>query len=104
MIALYCNGPLIYTYPTPNYVEVHQSMNDVEILNDSEYNYLIGVSQYFNEYQPDFDPNQKAVNYPKGFEIELAKYDNEISDESFEILLETIDLFPIRNFPLCPKR
>jgi hypothetical protein len=103
VIALYCNGPLIYTYPTPNYVEVHQSMNDVEILNYNEYNYLIGVSQYFNEYKPDFDPNQKAVNYPKGFEIELAKYDNEISDESFEILLETIDLFPIRNFRYSKK-
>ncbi len=48
VIALYCNGPLIYTYPTPNYVEVHQSMNDVELLTDNEYNYLIGVSQYRN--------------------------------------------------------
>ena len=70
VIALYANGPLVYTWPTPNYTEVHQSMTDVEILNDDEYNYLIGVSQYFNEYTPDYDPNKKAVNYPIGFEQE----------------------------------
>ena len=98
VIALYANGPLVYTYPTPNYVEVHQSMNDVELLTDDEYNYLIGVSQYFNEYKPDYDPNQKAINYPKGYETELAKYDNELSDESFELLLDMIGLIPIKNF------
>lgn len=103
VIALYSNGPLVYTYPTPNYIEVHQSMSDVEILNDVEYNYLIGVSQYFNEYKPDYDPNKKAVNYPKGFEKELAKYDTEISDESFELLLEMIGLELIRNFRYTSK-
>lgn len=98
VIALYCNGPLVYTWPTPNYTEVHQSMSDVEELTDDEYSYLIGVSQYFNEYKPEYDPTAKAVNYPKGYETELAKYDNEISDESFETLLETIGLIPIKNF------
>lgn len=98
VIALYSNGPLVYTYPTPNYTEVHQSMADVEALNEFEYNYLIEVSQYFNEYKPDYDPNKKAVNYPKGFEIELVKYDTEISDESFEVLLDLIGLIPIKNF------
>lgn len=98
VIALYCNGPLVYTWPTPNYTEVHQSMTDVELLTDDEYSYLIGVSQYFNEYKPEYDPSAKAVNYPKGYESELAKYDNELSDESFETLLETIGLMPIKNF------
>lgn len=95
VIAVYCNGPLVYTYPTPNYTEVHQSMSDVEELNDDEYNYLIEVSQWFNEYKPKYDPNKKAISYPHGHEKELLNYDTNISDEGFEALLNLIGLFPI---------
>jgi len=103
VIALYSNGPLVYTYPTPGYSEFYQSMCDVQELTLDEYNYLIEVSQYFNEYKPTYDPNKKAVSYPKGFESELAAYDNSLSDESWEMLLESIGLEPINNFRYSKK-
>lgn len=98
VIALYANGPLVYTYPTPGYSEFYNSMADVQELTDDEYNYLIQVSQYFNEYKPTYDPTKKAINYPKGYEAELSKYDLSLSDESWEILLNDIGLEPLPNF------
>jgi hypothetical protein len=98
VIALYANGPLVYTYPTPGYSEFHQSMADVEELTDDEYNYLIQVSQYFNEYKPTYDPTKKAISYPKGFEADLSNYDKSLSDESWELLLNEIGLEPLQNF------
>ena len=95
---MYANGPLVYTYPTPGYSEFHQSMADVQELTDDEYNYLIQVSQYFNEYKPTYDPTKKAINYPKGYEAELSKYDLSLSDESWEFLLNDIGLEPLPNF------
>lgn len=103
VIALYSNGPLVYTYPTPGYSEFYQSMQDVQDLNENEYNYLIQISQYFNEYKPTYDPAKKAISYPKGFEQELAKYDNSLSDESWELILQDIGLEPLANFKYNKK-
>lgn len=98
VIALYANGPLVYTYPTPGYSEFFQAMSDVQELKENEYNYLIQISQYFNEYKPTYDPTKKAISYPKGYESELSKYDNSLNDESWEIILESIGLEPLKNF------
>jgi hypothetical protein len=78
-------------------------MADVQELTDDEYNYLIQVSQYFNEYKPTYDPTKKAINYPKGFEAELSKYDLSLSDESWELLLNSIGLEPLANFKYNKK-
>jgi hypothetical protein len=61
-----------------------------EITEEEDYHYLIGISQYFNQYKPDYDPTKKAVNYPAGMEEQLANYDNTISDEGFESILSLI--------------
>jgi len=98
VIALYSNGPLVYTYPTPGYSEFYQSMADVQELQNNEFNYLIEVSQFFNEYKPAYDPAKKAISYPKGFEQQLLNYDNNLSDESWELLLHDIGLEPLQNF------
>lgn len=98
VIALYASGPLVYTYPTPKYEEFWQSMNDVQELQNNEFNYLIEVSQFFNEYKPAYDPAKKAISYPKGFEQQLLNYDNNLSDESWELLLHDIGLEPLQNF------
>lgn len=97
VIALYAKGPLVYTFPTPGYSEVQNSMNDIEYLTEQEFDYLITSSQSFNEYKPTYDPALKAVNYPKGHESLLAKFDTEISDEIFEVLLDQIGLEHIKN-------
>jgi len=103
VIALYSNGPLVYTYPTPGYSEFYQSMADVQELNEAEFNYLFQTCQYFNEYKPTYDPNKKAISYPKGYELELSKYDTELSNESWEIILQDIGLEPLANFKYSKK-
>lgn len=92
VIALYSNGPLVYTFPTPGYTEFSQSMADISEITEAEYNYLIGISQYFNEYKPNYNPNNVAVNYPVGYEKVLSEYDTNLSDEGFEVILNLIGL------------
>jgi hypothetical protein len=103
VIALYCNGPLVYTYPTPGYTEFYQSMLDVQDLNDDDFNYLLSISQYFNEYKPAYDPTKKAINYPKGYENELIDYDKNISDDAFDTILNDIGIESIPDFRYSNK-
>jgi len=98
VIALYAEGPLVYTYPTAQYVEYHNSMQDVEYLSICEYNYLLETSQFFNEYKPSYDPNKKAVSYPVGFEKKLISFDTLISDETWDEILNQIGLEVIHDF------
>jgi hypothetical protein len=98
VIALYANGPLIYTYPTPGYSELHQSMEDVELLTDDEFTLLSETSQFFNEYKPEFDPNKKAVSYPEGFESFLSNFDRQISNDLWESILQSIGLVPLSDY------
>ena len=98
VIALYAEGPLVYTYPTAQYVDYHNSMQDVEYLTLEEYNYLLETSQFFNEYKPSYDPNKKAVSYPVGFEKKLISFDTLITDETWDEILNQIGLEVIKDF------
>jgi len=98
VIALYAEGPLVYTYPTAQYVEYHNSMQDVEYLTEGEYNYLLETSQFFNEYKPSYDPNKKAVSYPVGFEKKLISFDTLITDDTWNEILNQIGLEVIHDF------
>lgn len=98
VIALYAEGPLVYTYPTDKYVEYHNSMQDVDYLTKDEYNYLLETSQFFNEYKPSYDPNKKAVSYPLGYEKKLISFDTLINDDTWEEILNQIGLEVIRDF------
>lgn len=103
VIALYAETPLVYTYPTPGYTEYHNSMQDVQDLNDAEFEYLISTSQIFNEYKPTYDPNIKAVNYPSGYESLLSQFDTKLSDETWTAILTHIGLSEIRDYQYKPK-
>jgi hypothetical protein len=98
VIALYAEGPLVYTYPTALYVEYYNSMQDVEYLTEGEYNYLLETSQFFNEYKPSYDPNKKAVSYPVGFEKKLISFDTLITDDTWNEILNQIGLEVIHDF------
>lgn len=98
VIALYAKGPAVYTYPTPGYSEFHQSMSDIEQLSDGEFEYLISAAQLFNEYNPEYDPNLKAVNYPDGFEALLSQFDHQLPDDAWETMLNEIGLQQIKNY------
>lgn len=92
VIALYAMNPLVYTYPTPGYTEVHSSMGDVDFLTDDEFEYIIGLSQYFNEYKPKYDPNKKAIAYPSGYEEVLSIFDKSLPDDAWVEMLSQIGL------------
>lgn len=104
VIALYAMNPLVYTYPTPGYTEVHASMGDVDYLSDSEYEYIIGLSQYFNEYKPSYDPNKKAISYPAGYEELLSSFDNLLPNDAWVELLSQIGLEEISNYRKTKKQ
>lgn len=103
VIALYAKGPLVYTFPTPGYTEYHNSMQDVQDLNDKEFEYLISTSQIFNEYKPAYDPSLKAINYPSGYESLLQQFDTKITDDVWDSILNQISLTPIRDYKYSPK-
>jgi len=103
VIALYAGNPLIYTYPTPGYEIESGSMVDCETLTDVEFDYLISASQFFNEYKPAYNPNNKAVSYPKGHEKICTIFDTELSDGNFETILNDIDLFYMSDYVKSKK-
>jgi len=92
VIAIYANGPLVYTYPTPGYSEYLNSMADVQPLTKDEFQILVETSQYFNEYKPNYDPSSKAANYPAGHEKTLIAFDNLLPQEIFAQILADIGL------------
>jgi len=103
VIALYSGGPLVYTYPTPGYSIITGSMDDMQPLTDDEFNFLIETSQYFNEYQPKYDPSLKAVSYPKGHESFCVDFDTKLSDDSWQQILNDVGLQMIPNYKYAKK-
>ena len=103
VIALYACGPLVYTYPTPGYSEYSGSMADIELLNDEEFEYLISLSQHFNEYKPAFNPANQAVSYPAGYEQYCLDFDTRVTDENWAEILEQSGLVCLTNYRYNPK-
>ena len=103
VIALYAGGPLVYTYPTPGYSIVSGSMADLQPLTDDEFIYLAETSQYFNEYQPKYDPALKAVTYPKGMEKFCSDFDTKIGDENWQKILNEIGLIHLPSYKYGKK-
>lgn len=98
VIALYAGGPLVYTYPTPGYDIVAGSMEDLQELTDQEFQYIISTSQYFNEYNPTYDPSLKAISYPVGMERFCTEFDAKISDDTWFKILKDISLIPLPDY------
>jgi hypothetical protein len=98
VIALYACGPLVYTYPTPGYNEYSGSMQDIETLSDDEFEYLISLSQHFNEYKPAFNPTNQAVSYPQGLEQYCLDFDHRLTDENWAEILEQSGLVCLTNY------
>ncbi len=98
VIALYACGPLVYTYPTPGYSVVKNSMYDVSELTNEEFEYLMSLCQWFNEYKPGFDPQNKAISYPEGWEWLLKQFDTNLPDEAWEQILSEVGLIPYTGF------
>jgi hypothetical protein len=103
VIALYAKGPLVYTFPTPGYSIESGSMEDIQELTHNEFEYIINTSQAFNEYSPDYDPNKKAISYPKKQEAFLSEFDKLLPDDAWVELLSQIGLVKIDNYKYGKK-
>lgn len=103
VIALYAGGPLVYTYPTPDYSIVSGSMEDLQELSEPEFNLLIETSQYFNEYKPSYDPTLKAISYPPGMEKFCTEFDTKLSDESWVEILNKSGLVNLPDYKYNKK-
>lgn len=98
VIALYAGQPLVYTYPTPGYTIHSGSMEDLDDISDAELDLLLSTAQYFNEYKPKYDPTKKAVTYPPEHALLLAKFDQQLPQVDFEVLLDGIGLTEIKGY------
>ncbi len=95
VISLYTGGLLSYCYPTPGYKIIHNDLASIELITDDEYDLLISTAAFFNE---DKDTNTgeskiQLIDYPVEYESTCLQFDEYITDDAFETLLNSIGLF-----------
>lgn len=95
-ISVYTGGLLSYCSPTPGYDMFHNSFDDLQELTDDEFDLLVSTSALFNQYEPKHEQGEQGfapIQYPKEYESTCLQFDNGISDEAFDILLNSITLY-----------
>lgn len=97
-IAVYTGGLLSYCSPTPNYEMFHNSFEDLQELSTDEYDLLTSTAALFNEYKIEFNNDFKPIEYPIEYENTCLQFDLKCSDEIFEIMLNELTLFEVKNF------
>lgn len=98
-ISIYTGGLLSFCYPSPGYQLIHNSFEDVQELTDDEFQLLVNTGAIFNEC-PDFKVGQNKValvNYPTEYENICIQFDTQLTNEGFETLLNSINLFRTDN-------
>jgi len=98
VISIYTGGLLSFCYPTPGYELIHNELTDIEELTQDEFDMLCASCIYFNEYD-DIELNRDSIiiEYPKEYEELALLFDLSCTDELFNELLESIDLYLIKN-------
>jgi hypothetical protein len=96
VISVYTGGLVAYCSPTPGYTMIHNSWDDIEELTQEEFDLLVSISATFNEYKDNYEKKEvgfKPVEYPIDYEATCLSFDYHITDEAFETLLNSMDLF-----------
>lgn len=99
VISIYTGGLLSYCNPTPGYELIRNSFTDIEELTKDEYDIIVAAGAYFND-DSDFVPGSSTVqliDYPTEYESVAMQFDSECNDELFEKLLNSIDLYEVRD-------
>jgi hypothetical protein len=99
VISVYTGGLLSFCSPSPGYQLIHNDFTDLEELTDDEFELLLTCAAVFNE-DKDFKSGDNAVtltDYPHEYESVLLQFDAKCTDEVFEILLNSIDLFRVES-------
>lgn len=99
VISVYTGGLLSFCSPTPDYEIIHNDFSDIEELTQDEFDIICGAASHFNAYtSKDILTNEnKIVTYPFEYEAMALQFDKECTDEIFEKLLNSIDLFEVKN-------
>lgn len=95
VISVYTGELLSYCTPTPGYSIVHNGWDDIDFLTDAEFNVLVTCAAFFNE-DKEFKPGESAIqliDYPVEYESTCLQFDQRISPDLFEVLLNSIGLF-----------
>lgn len=97
VIAVYTGGLLSFCYPTPGYTLMQNDFSDIEELTDEEYEIMVAAAQSLNEYHPkenEYVPGEK-LSYPGEYESMAIQFDIACTDDLWENLLNSIELYPI---------
>lgn len=99
VIAVYTGGLLSFCAPSPNYKIIHNGFEDIEELTVQEYELMIAVAATFHECSEIKSGESKVAvtTYPTEYENICLQFDYKCTDEVFEILLNTIDLYRLTN-------
>jgi hypothetical protein len=78
---------------------IHNSFDDVEFLTRDEFDLLVSAAAVFNEDKEHIVGQNKVavIEYPTEYENICLQFDNKISNETFEVLLNSIGLVAIQN-------
>lgn len=95
VISVYTGALLSYTYPTPGYTLIHNDFNDLDYLTTDEFDLLTTTAALFNQ-SPTHKPGDKLepIIYPPEYETLLLQFDTKCTDEVFDTILRSIDLYP----------
>jgi len=95
VISVYTGDLLSYCSPTPGYEIIHNNWNDIDFLTDDEFQTLVTCGAHFNE-DKEFKPGEQTiqlVEYPMEYENTCMQFDNKITGDLFEKLLNSIELY-----------
>lgn len=95
VISLYTGALLSYCYPTPGYEIVHNDMASVDFITDDEYDLIISTAAIFNEDKENITGESKVqlIDYPVEYESLCLQFDEYITADAFETLLNSIELY-----------
>lgn len=99
IISVYTGGLLSFCYPSPNYALIHNGFEDIEELTKEEYELLVAISATFHENEEIKSGESKVVltSYPPEYENLCLQFDYKCTDEVFELLLNSIDLYRLND-------
>lgn len=95
IISIYTGGLLSFCYPTPGYEIIHNDYADIDDLTSDEFDLLTSCAIHFNKYTPkqnEYIPGE-TIQYPIEYESVALQFDKKCTDDLFEKLLNTIDLY-----------
>jgi hypothetical protein len=99
VISVYTGGLLSFCAPTPDYELIHNDFADISELNQDEFDVICGAASHFNAHtSSDILTNDtKIITYPTEYESTAMQFDSECTEDIFEKLLNSIDLFEVKN-------